>query len=147
MIFGRYLVPGALFKNTMHFLFNLFYPRNLTSCCQGTFVMFDTFPIMKPFRQYILCIGWTLKLKQSSGRTEINPTSYLDMIWYDLAKFRKRGYSSCHYANKLKRHVAWVGLDLGLAGCALTSRFLVRSQSWGWNQSVISRLKRWINIW
>ena len=42
----------APFENTM-LAFSVFYPKILTSCCEGIFVIFSVFFIKRPFNQFI----------------------------------------------------------------------------------------------
>ena len=58
LVRSQWLWVGDLFENTMHvWVFLVCYSKNLTPCCDGTFLMLNVFIIRRTFKQYILCIG------------------------------------------------------------------------------------------
>ena len=55
----QWLYMGAPLQTIIKvsYFFSLYYPINLTSCGDSTFVLLNEYHIRRPFRQYILCIG------------------------------------------------------------------------------------------
>ena len=48
--FGPYLWVGVPFKDTMHVFLQFFTNKNCTTCCEGTFMVFNVFLIRRPFQ-------------------------------------------------------------------------------------------------